>query len=159
MEALAGSRVLLTPVSARLGGQASIVTSRVFLVRLLLNSKVQQCASTALDFVLSICHKTFSHVAATFDILLRCRCGSEPAVQEFRAVFRCWKHTLLPLPGWLHWELLPRTGRWVLTQPLSEWSNLYRLPWRLQLWGKGHHFYLIQEESVSYLQPCRQNKM
>lgn len=64
------------------------------------------------------------------------RCGGESPVQKLRSVSGCWKHTLLPLPGWLHWELLPGASRWVLTQSLSEWSHLYWLSGRLQLWGR-----------------------
>ena len=64
------------------------------------------------------------------------RGGGCSPVQELRPVSGCWKHTLLPLPGRLHRELLPGTSGRVLTQSLPEWSCLYWLSGRLQLWGR-----------------------
>lgn len=53
------------------------------------------------------------------------RGGGGSPVQELRPVSGCWEHTLLPMPGRLHRELLPGTSGRVLTQSLPERSRLY----------------------------------
>lgn len=137
MEAHVGSKVPPTPASVRLDGLASTVTSQVFPVRWQLNSKVRSFRlwGEAFDSKFAIvwwavC--TFWNSSFVFD----CRCWRGSLMPEFRPVSGCWKHALLPLPSWLHWQLLPGTGGWVFTQPLPKWSHLHWLSRRLQLWGK-----------------------
>lgn len=61
----------------------------------------------------------------------RYRCST--SLQEFRALCGHRQHSLLPLPGRLHRQLLRGAGGRVLPQPLPEWSHLHGLPGRLLL--------------------------
>ena len=64
-----------------------------------------------------------------------CRCQRQPPVPQRRALRERGQHAPLPLPGWLHGQLLRGPGGRVLAQPLPEWGYLHRLPWWLLLRG------------------------
>lgn len=102
----AGSREHLTPASARLAGQVSIVTSPVFPVKLQPNSKVILSLLRNM-FLLSQTHYLGPSLTASLCDFRRRR-GSP--VQKLWPVPGRRKHTLLSMPGWLHRQLLSGTS-------------------------------------------------
>lgn len=116
-----GSREPRTPASARLDGRVSIVTSPACLVTSQPSSKVKQPNKCYFPLCNVFFMLLMNHNFFLYDF--RGRRGSP--VQKLRPVSGCRKHSLLSMPGWLHWELLPRTSGRMLTQSLPEWSCLY----------------------------------
>lgn len=65
-----------------------------------------------------------------------CRHRCRLPVPAWRTLRGRRQHPPLPLPGWLHGQLLRGGGGRVFTQPLPEWGHLYRLPGWLLLQGE-----------------------
>lgn len=90
--------------------QGTLITPKLFSKQRI---KTQSCNSHSLLSVYSLLHEFF----------FRGGCGSP--VQKLRPVPGCGQHSLLQVPGRLHWELLPGPSGRVLTQSLPEWSCLH----------------------------------